>query len=80
MKREDKPNTQVELPTSSSSSSSESEEEVDSRPSYTAKEDEKIWTEQELNALNAKIIKAEIMGQSVSFTICTFMFMLVYFL
>lgn len=50
---------------SSSSSSSESEDEVQqplSRP-----EDDKIWTEQELNALNAKIIKAEIMGQQVWF-------------
>lgn len=49
---------------SSSSSSSDSEEEPPLR-SATANITGKIWTEQELNALNAKIIKAEIMGQQV---------------
>ncbi len=65
-KMDKKPTSQVELPSSSSSSSSESEEEINIR-SVPSKEEDKIWTEQELNALNAKIIKAEIMGQSVSF-------------
>lgn len=65
-KMENKPTSQVELSSSSSSSSSESEEEINIR-SVPSNEEDKIWTEQELNALNAKIIKAEIMGQSVSF-------------
>lgn len=46
----------------SSSSSSESEEDNESP---LPEKDNKVWTEQELNALNAKIIKAEIMGQEV---------------
>ena len=55
-------------PHSSSGSSSESSSE-DERPSASTstsrtenEEEAKIWSEQELNALNAKIIKAEIMG------------------
>lgn len=53
---------------SSSSSSSESENEVSgkSAPGISMQHEDKIWTEQELNALNAKIIKAEIMGQQVN--------------
>lgn len=49
---------------SSSSSFSESDEEAPTNKELTVV-DKKVWTEQELNALNAKIIKAEIMGQQV---------------
>ena len=49
---------------SSSSSSTESEEE-NYKTQQPTQEEEKMWTEQELNALGAKIIKAEIMGQTV---------------
>ena len=61
---------------SSSSSSSRSSSSVDDERGGAEKRntvaisnasaDEKIWSEQELNALNAKIIKAEIMGQQVA--------------
>jgi hypothetical protein len=46
------------------SSSTESEEE-NYKTQQPTQEEEKMWTEQELNALGAKIIKAEIMGQTV---------------
>ena len=48
-------------PSSSESSSSEDDREKEA----TVVADEKIWTEPEMNSLNAKIIKAEIMGQEV---------------
>ena len=56
----------VDSPSSSSSSSSSEESDVEEQPPASRPvEDDKVWTEQELNALNAKIIKAEIMGQQV---------------
>lgn len=65
-KKENDKTTSVSSSEDSSSSSSESEQEESRRP-VPGKfvQEDKIWTEQELNALNAKIIKAEIMGQQV---------------
>lgn len=59
-----KPSEEKKPTPADSASSSESSSEDEERQPMTVK-DEKIWTEQELNSLNAKIIKAEIMGQQV---------------
>jgi hypothetical protein len=61
-------------PVDSSTSSSSSESEEEKQGTQPPQEDDKIWTEQELNALGAKIIKAEIMGQAVIFCILHIMF------
>jgi len=57
-----KPSQEKKPPSINPSSSSESSSE-DEKEQTMAVENEKIWTEQEMNSLNAKIIKAEIMGQ-----------------
>ena len=63
MKHSEERKSEKPTPTDSSSYSDSSSEDEKQQP--TAVKDEKIWTEQEMNSLNAKIIKAEIMGQQV---------------
>merc|ERR1711928_144850 len=61
MKHSEERKSEKPTPADSSSYSDSSSEDEKQQP--TAVKDEKIWTEQEMNSLNAKIIKAEIMGQ-----------------